>query len=204
MWPSTWRYIRCGVRGYLAQRCCCNRVRYGVCNNHDRRVRDEAGSLISVRLWYGQRSRLRRRWHGLQHSRRRWRLEDCCRGSHSSGIPRPDGHPRFWVLPRAENLLQSHQWQECVSGRHSLGRFSDLQDPDFGEGPERAEQFDTGSDLGYVGLAQTDGSVEVWNTQVLTGAKYYSHFVGDVNGDRRADLIQIQKNGGTSWVGLAR
>lgn len=100
MWPSTWRYIRCGVRGYLAQRCCCNRVRYGVCNNHDRRVRDEAGSLISVRLWYGQRSRLRRRWHGLQHSRRRWRLEDCCRGSHSSGIPRPDGHPRFWVLPR--------------------------------------------------------------------------------------------------------
>jgi len=61
---------------------------------------------------------------------------------------------------------------------------------------------------GWVGLADVNGNFQIWSHSFPTGewSGLYQHYLADVNGDNRADLIQFGKTGtnkGKGWVGLA-
>ncbi len=67
-------------------------------------------------------------------------------------------------------------------------------------------KFDRQSNQGWVGLGQSDGSIQVW-THTLSfdhDASHYDRYFVDVNGDGRSDLVQMEKDGQTGWIGLAQ
>jgi len=59
---------------------------------------------------------------------------------------------------------------------------------------------------GWIGLGNASGNFDIWNTSFATGefAGIYTHHLADVNGDNRADLIQMQTQGVSGWIGLSQ
>jgi len=93
------------------------------------------------------------------------------------------------------------------------GEYNGLYRPHFadvnGDGRVDLIQFGiTGGNKGsgWVGLAGPDGNFQIWTHTINTGEwdGAYRHFFADVNGDGRADLVQISIRGGTGWISLAK
>ena len=107
------------------------------------------------------------------------------------GLANPDGTINIW----------SHT---ISTGEHS-GRYRQHLGDVNGDGRDDLIQFQTNGVQGWVGLANPDGTINIWSHTISTGehsGRYRQH-LGDVNGDGRDDLIQFQTNGVQGWVGLA-
>ncbi len=95
-------------------------------------------------------------------------------------------------------------WSEQVAtGRHD-GAYTHY----FGDvnGDGCTDLIQIGNSLStWIGLADANGKFEIWSEQVATGRHdgAYTHYLGDVNGDGRTDLIQIG-NFLSTWIGITK
>jgi hypothetical protein len=80
-------------------------------------------------------------------------------------------------------------------------RFADVN----GDGKADWIQIQRGANNGYVGLSNGDGSFPTWtwSSQSIGAAATYEHQFADVNGDGKADWIQIQRGTDNGYVGLS-
>jgi RHS repeat-associated protein len=74
-----------------------------------------------------------------------------------------------------------------------------------GDGRTDLIQVSKTSNSGSIALGQADGTFDVWSSHTIyTGStKYYSHHFVDVNGDGRADLVQMSNTTASGSVSLA-
>src|SRR5216684_3779681 len=74
-----------------------------------------------------------------------------------------------------------------------------------GDGKADWIQVAQGTNDGWVGLSNGDGSFNTWNwhSTSIGAANAYQHFFADVNGDGKADWIQVACCSNDGWVGLS-
>src|SRR5439155_1472234 len=74
-----------------------------------------------------------------------------------------------------------------------------------GDGKVDWIQVTRGSNDAWVGLGNGDGSFTTWtwHSATILSANSYQHFFADVNGDGKADWIQVAQGFNNAWVGLA-
>ncbi len=113
------------------------------------------------------------------------------------GLAKEDGTYEIWThtFPTGEN-----------SGSYKI-YFANVNGTDA-DGKVRTDiiQVSTTQAKGWIGLAQPDGSFQIWTHTFPTGEYNgtYKLYFPDINGDGRADLVQVQKKGVKGWVGLAQ
>jgi Salmonella virulence plasmid 65kDa B protein/Insecticide toxin TcdB middle/N-terminal region/FG-GAP-like repeat len=74
-----------------------------------------------------------------------------------------------------------------------------------GDGRADWIQVARGSNNGYVGLSNPDGSIQIWTWQStqIGAVNSFQHYFADVNGDGKADWIQVARGSNNGYVGLS-
>ena len=74
-----------------------------------------------------------------------------------------------------------------------------------GDGRTDLIQIATGSNNGWIALADQTGNFNIWTYGFPVGENngMYRHYFADVNGDGRTDLIQIATGSNNGWIALA-
>ena len=112
------------------------------------------------------------------------------------GLSNCDGTFNFWTSSSANAGATN------ASPDRYTHYFADVN----GDGRADWIQVQNNSNRGWVGLSKGDGTFDYWTSSSdfvgATGA--YSHHFADVNGDGRADWIQIKRSVNSGWVGLSK
>ncbi|MFH1814909.1 MAG: FG-GAP-like repeat-containing protein, partial [Pseudomonadota bacterium] len=96
-------------------------------------------------------------------------------------------------------------WKSYSPHRGALNSFDHYFSDVNGDGLSDWIQVFKHSNGGWVGLNLGNGDFEHWtsHSSSVGAGNYFSHHFSDLNGDGRADLIQISKDQNGGWVGLA-
>jgi hypothetical protein len=96
-------------------------------------------------------------------------------------------------------------WTNASVARGAVNHYEHYFADVNGDGKADWIQVARGGDLGWVGLANGDGSFQHWtsSSNVFGAALHYVHFFADLNGDGKADWVQIANGCDCGWVGLS-
>ncbi len=113
------------------------------------------------------------------------------------GLAQDDGTFKIWshTFPTGENSGAYEIYFANVNGTDADGKIrTDII------------QVSKAQAKGWIGLAQPDGNFQIWTHTFPTGEYngIYKQYFPDINGDGRADLVQVQKKGVKGWIGLAQ
>ena len=100
------------------------------------------------------------------------------------------------------NIVPWNWSSTSIGAANSYGHFfADVN----GDGKPDWIQVSNSTNQAWVGLANADGSFTTWTwTSTNIGAlNNYQHYFADVNGDGKADWIQVARGSGDAWVGLS-
>ena len=108
------------------------------------------------------------------------------------GLAQPDSNFQFWTHSSGSigNIATYFHYHADVNG----------------DGRADWIQVHGGVNAGYIGLAQPDGNFQFWthSTGSIGATGYYFHHQADVNGDGRADWIQVHGGAYAGYIGLAQ
>lgn len=96
-------------------------------------------------------------------------------------------------------------WSKYFPTGEGLGNYRHYFADVNGDGRTDLIQISVHGYAGFIALAGTDGNFNVWSHSFPTGEGNgnYRHYLADVNGDGRADLIQISVYGNAGFIALA-
>jgi hypothetical protein len=108
------------------------------------------------------------------------------------GLGQSNGSINFWTFSSAN----------CGATDNYTHYFADIN----GDGRADWIQVCKATNMGYIGLGQANGSIAFWtNSSASRGAtNSFAHYFADMNGDHRADWIQVSRTVNTGWIGLAQ
>jgi len=96
-------------------------------------------------------------------------------------------------------------WSNYSSHRGAVNDYAHYFADVNGDGRADWIQVARASNDGWVGLGAPDGTFQHWNNHSRNrgAVNDFTHFFADVNGDGRADWIQVARRSNDGWVGLA-
>jgi len=98
-----------------------------------------------------------------------------------------------------------NHWTSASDARGAVNDFEHYFADVNGDGKADWIQVARGWDQGWIGLSNGDGTFNHWTSTTLAagGVNNYAHYFADVDGDGRADWIQVARGWNQGWVGLA-
>jgi hypothetical protein len=106
-------------------------------------------------------------------------------------------------LSNGDGSFTTWTWQSATAG--SMNNYQHYFLDVNGDGKADWIRVARGSNDGRVALSNGDGSFTFWTWQsaIIGALNSYQHFFADVNGDGKADWIQVAQGSNNAWVGLA-
>ena len=98
-----------------------------------------------------------------------------------------------------------NHWNSHSTGRGATNEYTHYFADVNGDGMSDWIQVHQGSNNGWVGLSNGDGTFEHWTSHSTGrgGTNEYTHYFADVNGDGMSDWIQVHQGSNNGWVGLS-